>query len=67
MINHQQAMPCPHCQQDEIPFDVKSLLRGYQFKCPTCASVVSLAPESVEQTKTVIEQFEVLKQQHANV
>lgn len=60
MINP-QAIVCPVCRHP-IPFDTTRLLQGDGFACPNCRSVVSVAPESIEQTKEAVEQFERLKQ-----
>lgn len=60
MIN-EQAIPCPVCRHS-IPFDAQRLLEGGRFACPNCQSVVSLAPESVDQTKEAVEAYETLKQ-----
>tara|TARA_R110001583_G_scaffold140423_2_gene292658 strand:- start:396 stop:602 length:207 start_codon:yes stop_codon:yes gene_type:complete len=59
MINQQQ-IPCPNCSS-AIPFEPQLLLQGGRFGCPTCTAVVSIAPESIESTKSVMKAYEELK------
>ncbi len=59
MIN-EQKIPCPMCQ-GQIPFDPMSLLQGVGFACPTCAAVVSIAPESIDISKSAMNAYRELK------
>lgn len=59
MIN-EQKIPCPVCQ-DKIPFDPASLLQGVGFSCPTCSAVVTIAPESLDLSKSAMKAYQALK------
>lgn len=55
----EQTIPCPVCQT-KIPFDTQALIRGHKFSCPKCYAVIGIAQESVEQAKTIVEEFQEL-------
>ncbi|MBC9796775.1 hypothetical protein [Sinomicrobium weinanense] len=61
-MNDQQFIPCPteNCSGN-IFFDPHELMRGAQFVCPICNTVVGLAPESREIVNEAIEKFDELK------
>ena len=59
MIN-EQTIPCPVCN-GKISFVVQELLQGGRFTCPTCNAVVSISPESIQETQEVMKQYEQLK------
>jgi Transcription initiation factor IIE, alpha subunit len=56
MINRKQGnsfIPCPDCKTN-IPFDPLLLLKGVEFTCPTCKSMIGLATESVPQVQSAL-------------
>jgi hypothetical protein len=60
MINLEQSIPCPVCN-NKIPFDTKQLLLGVQFVCSNCFASIGLANESREIVQETITKFEELK------
>jgi len=58
---NEQGIPCPVCRHP-IPFDTQGLLSGKRFACGNCSAIVSIANESVEETRQAVVAFEQLKQ-----
>jgi hypothetical protein len=57
---NEQKIPCPVCKTP-IPFEVTALLQGNKFSCPSCTSIVSIAPESMEYIQVAKLEYDQLK------
>jgi DNA-directed RNA polymerase subunit RPC12/RpoP len=64
MINLEQSIPCPTCN-NKIPFDVHQLLAGMKFVCTNCESAIGLAMESQPLVHETMEKFEEVKRHAA--
>ena len=56
----EQQIRCPECGT-MIHVDIKQLLMGMQFMCPTCASSIGLSNESKPVVENAMEKLENLK------
>ncbi len=57
---NQQQLNCPDCGT-AIPYDTYGLLQGRQFACSKCGLAIGLAPQSHDQVKNAMEEYENLK------
>lgn len=60
MINSEQTIPCPTCQ-NKVHFNTEQLLMGTQFVCSNCQAAIGLALESKSIVKEAWGKFEAAK------
>jgi hypothetical protein len=61
-MSHNTVIPCPVCPPGTtIAVEVNSLLKGLQFTCSTCGSVIGIHTESIDAAKHAISKFEDFK------
>ncbi|KQN65638.1 MULTISPECIES: hypothetical protein [Duganella] len=60
MINSEQSIPCPVCN-NKIPFNTHQLLLGVQFICSQCSAAIGLAVESKPLVANAMEKLEQVK------
>ena len=59
---HTTSIQCPVCGPGKtIEIEVSTLLKGAQFACATCGSLVAIQQESVETARKAIDEFENLR------
>ena len=67
MINNNKGqnnfIPCPDCKTN-IPFEPMLLLKGVEFTCPTCRSMISLSTESIGDVKSAIDNLNSAVSKH---
>lgn len=64
MINLDQSIPCPTCN-NKIPFDVYQLLVGRKFVCQNCQSAIGLSSESQPVVQETMQKLEAVKSKAA--
>lgn len=59
----QISIPCPGCNQAQIPMETNLLLSGAAFTCPHCQVQLSLDAKSVPIAAEGLKQFENFAQE----